>query len=272
MDDYLTRVAEAVRDAVLDETVIVEMPALRTVCRDRIDLPAVIASVPRPEPVAWVATYTEDGTSRVIFAGDSDLAGLHEHPDCWGLKPLYADAVAAQPAVPVGYDPKEIDNVFSTLRYVIGLNPGKKAPTAHCQDIIERVASWSDMGKFHPMYSQFRAAAADRAMLAAAPEAPQVAVQDRRAEACLTAMDHISTETLESFNRVGIKFDATRGYAEELEAEIATLREQNAALVAALEGVLRWIDHWAQTGPGMDFERVEAAADAALACVKGGAV
>ena len=109
-------------------------------------------------------------------------------------------------------------------------------------------------------------------LLAATSEAPQVAVQDRRAEACLTAMDHISTETLESFNRVGIKFDATRGYAEELEAEIATLREQNAALVAALEGVLRWIDHWAQTGPGMDFERVEAAADAALACVKGGAV
>lgn len=82
------------------------------------------------------------------------------------------EPVAAQGSAPVGYDPEEIDNVFSTLRYVIGLNPGKKAPTAHCKDIIEMVASWSDMGKFHPMYSQFRAAAADRAMLAAAPEAP----------------------------------------------------------------------------------------------------
>ena len=56
-----------------------------------------------------------------------------------------------------------------------------------------------------------------------------------------------------------------------VDTEIATLREQNAALVAALEGVLRWIDHWAQTGPGMDFERVEAAADAALSSTKGGA-
>lgn len=234
MTDHLTRVAEAVRDACAEtcneqHTIAERRPIPATICAmhiGHIDLPAIIASVPRPEPVA----------AQVVVPGGlltaADMKALRRFIEC------------AEDCDAGGHDvPKEAMKRLERLGAVRSLGFGRHETTA-----------FGD------------------AMLAAAPEAPQVAVQDRRAEACLTAMDHISTETLESFNRVGIKFDATRGYAEELEAEIATLREQNAALVAALEGVLRWIDHWAQTGPGMDFERVEAAADAALACVKGGAV
>jgi len=239
MDDYLTRVAEAVRDACaaeafMETTLAVEYVSaacpgeiISNMILNNIDLPAVIASVPSPEPVAWIIDWPEAPELGHYLAEEPSPAGRS--------RGLYAEPVAAQPAVP-----------------------------------------------------------------------------DRRAAACMAAMDHISTETLESFNRVGIKFDATRGYAEELEAEIATLRsairamaamlqarewaehvsadpdvtdlevqitelvgtatalrEQNAALVAALEGVLQWIDDWAETGPG--FERVEAAADAALASAKDGA-
>ena len=211
MDDYLTRVAEAVRDATLNKAWQI---GNNGPLRSAIALQAVIASVPRPEPVA------------------------------------------AQPAVPVGYDPKEIDNVFSTLRYVIGLNPGKKAPTAHCQDIIERVASWSDMGKFHPMYSQYRAAAADRAMLAAAPETPHVvddqfeltcpeppARDDRKAIKRLSeAVSAICAQAGESEDEF-TKWLADGGMLEllesgnkamKLEKAVEAAGQQNAALVALL--------------------------------------
>lgn len=167
MDDYLTRVAEAVRDATPNKAWQI---GNNGPLRSAVDLQAVIASVPRPEPgIIYQIRLPGDSESIWRDATESAFWVTTEK----NRRIVYAEPVAAQPAVPVGYDPKEIDNVFSTLRYVIGLNPGKKAPTAHCQDIIERVASWSDMGKFHPMYSQYRAAAADRAMLAAAPEAPQ---------------------------------------------------------------------------------------------------
>ena len=47
MDDYLTRVAEAVRDAVLNETV--DMASTRGFLIECIfDLPKIISSVPRP--------------------------------------------------------------------------------------------------------------------------------------------------------------------------------------------------------------------------------
>lgn len=114
------------------------------------------------------------------------------------------------------------------------------------------------------------------AMLAAAPEAPQpvldrpasiggttfgvgipvrtlVAAAQRRYEAEQTPASQAERQAL---------IDALRRPA--VDAELTKLREQN----ATLEGVLQWIDDWAETGPG--FERVEAAADAALASAKGG--
>ncbi|WP_084299832.1 hypothetical protein [Microvirgula aerodenitrificans] len=135
MDDYLTRVAEAVRDAVLDETVIVEMPALRTVCRDRIDLPAVIASVPRPEPVAWRHSHTH---SLHDLAADVELADGDE----WA-EPLYAEPVAAQPAVPGEIDCSDAPYMPADMEPDLAYRDGWNA----CRD----------------------------AMLAAAPEAPQPA-------------------------------------------------------------------------------------------------
>ena len=104
------------------------------------------------------------------------------------------------------------------------------------------------------------------AMLAAAPEAPQT-IQCNACNWIGSSADAHYLGGREPIGPLCPECHETTGPAD----DAATLREQNAALVAALEGVLRWIDHWAQTGPGMDFERVEAAADAALASVKGGA-
>ena len=226
MDDYLTSVAEAVRSACF-EACNENGGDMGAICT--VDLPAVIASVPRPEPVFYALIDGEE----TQFNGKNAFSRGRT-----GGQPLYAEPVAAQPAVPVGYDPKEIDNVFSTLRYVIGLNPGKKAPTAHCQDIIERVASWSDMGKFHPMYSQYRAAAADRAMLAAAPVAPQTADDAATLRSAIRDMasmlqarewaEHVSTDP----DVTDLEVQVT-----ELAGTATTLREQNAALVAELKAI-----------------------------------
>ncbi|WP_460745461.1 hypothetical protein [Microvirgula curvata] len=154
MDDYLTRVAEAVR-ATCFEACNENGGDMGAICT--VDLPAIIASVPRPEPVAWRHSHTH---SLHDLAADVELADGDE----WA-EPLYAEPVAAQPAEP-----------------------------------------------------------------------------DRRAAACMAAMDHISTETLESFNRIGIKFDATRGYAEELEAEIATLRSAIRDMASMLQA-REWAEH-----------------------------
>ncbi|WP_174874210.1 hypothetical protein [Vogesella oryzae] len=55
--------------------------------------------------------------------------------------------------------------------------------------------------------------------------------------------------------------------------EIERLRTQqpepvNQQMLAALKAVLQWIDDWCETGPNMDFERVEAEADAAIAAAE----
>lgn len=91
-----------------------------------------------------------------------------EHLGC--IRAAQPPAVAV--AVPDGWDAESVRLAFSTLRYIIGLKPdGIKAPCDHVQDIIEKVASWSDMGPCHPVRKQYEAAAAHRAMLAAAPQA-----------------------------------------------------------------------------------------------------
>ena len=85
MDDYLTRVAEAVRDATLNKAWQIGNSGP---LRSAVDLPAVIASVPRPEPVAWRHSHTH---SLHDLAADVELADGDE----WA-EPLYAEPVAAQ--------------------------------------------------------------------------------------------------------------------------------------------------------------------------------
>ena len=60
--------------------------------------------------------------------------------------------------------------------------------------------------------------------------------------------EHVSTDPVVTDLEVQIT---------ELVSTATKLREQNAALVAALEGVLRWIDHWAQTGLGINLPSYE---------------
>lgn len=43
------------------------------------------------------------------------------------------------------------------------------------------------------------------------------------------------------------------------------MTELEKQLLAALKDVLQWIDDWCETGPDMDFERIEEQANAAIA-------
>ncbi len=109
MDDYLTRVAEAVRDATLNKAWQI---GNNGPLRSAVDLPAVIASVPRPEPVS------NNAISQLLCAVQyygsckwSEGMGLIADPTladvraAWdgvyeSVQSLYAEPVAAQVAVP----------------------------------------------------------------------------------------------------------------------------------------------------------------------------
>ena len=289
MDDYLTRVAEAVRDATLKDAGFQIGRLEESPMRDGIDLPSVIASVPRPEPVAWVATYTEDGTSRVIFAGDSDLAGLHEHPDCWGLKPLYADAVAAQPAVPGGLlTAADMKHLRRFAECAEDMDAGGHDVPKEAMKRLERAGAVRSLG-----FGRHETTAFGDAMLAAAPEAPQP-VLDRPASIGGTTFGvGIPVRTLVAAAQRRYEVEQTPASLADrqalidalrrpvVDAELTTLREQNAALVAALidetdaaEALMNWcvknVHKW--NFPEHDtLHRAVENRRAALACVKGGA-
>lgn len=120
MDDYLTSVAEAVRDACAEtcneqHTIAERRPIPATICAmhiGHIDLPAIIASVPRPE------TVSNNAISQLLCAVQyygsckwSEGMGLIADPTladvraAWdgvyeSVQSLYAEPVAAQVAVP----------------------------------------------------------------------------------------------------------------------------------------------------------------------------
>ncbi|AVY95784.1 hypothetical protein DAI18_18340 [Microvirgula aerodenitrificans] len=204
MADYLTRVAEAVRDACaaeafMETTLAVEYVSvacpgeiISNMILNNIDLPAVIASVPRPEPVAWIIDWP-----------DEPELGHHlaENPSRYGRsRGLYAEPVAAQVAVPEQW-----------------------------QAVARECVSHINDGRTQPALS--RSLRKLSAMLAAAPEAPQPA------------------------------------------GDVATLHEQNAALVAALQAFVSFADGRRAELGELSPERsdVVASALAALASAKGGA-
>lgn len=126
------------------------------------------------EPVAWF--YSDNFDKQDNLYRRTTVRDVAEGFARQGRR-VIAQYDAAQPpavavAVPDGWDAESVRLAFSTLRYIIGLKPdGIKAPFDHVQDIIEKVASWSDMGPCHPVRKQYEAAAAHRAMLAATPQA-----------------------------------------------------------------------------------------------------
>ncbi|WP_281661747.1 hypothetical protein [Microvirgula aerodenitrificans] len=209
MDDYLTRVAEAVRDATLNKAWQI---GNNGPLRSAVDLQAVIASVPRPETVA-AQLVMQDGDKSTCSCGPV------RHWECnAGCKAKHsAEAVAAQVAVPV--------------------IPAEKFPPLDrsWSANTEHIAGWNDCRN---------------TMLAAAPEAPQpvldrpasiggttfgvgipvrtlVAAAQRRYEAEQTPASQAERQAL---------IDALR--CPVVDAELTTLREQNAALVAAVEATL----------------------------------
>ena len=233
MTDYVNKVAEAVRDAC--SGIRGFLPKNKQGLVDNmingLNLETIIASVPRPEPVAtWAA-----GTAAIEFALEDATGEGMAFLRCW----LYGDFDVirkewpeAPESVYIGADPLHPETVAM-------LAAAPEAP----EPVLDRPASIGG--------TTFGVGIPVRTLVAAA---------QRRYEVEQTPASLADRQAL---------IDALRRPV--VDAELTTLREQNAALVAALEGVLRWIDHWAQTGPGMDFERVEAAADAALASAKGGA-
>ena len=292
MDDYLTRVAEAVRDAVLNETV--DMASTRGFLIECIfDLPKIIASVPRPEPVAaWAAGTAaiefalEDATGegmaflRCWLYGDFDVI-RNEWPEApesvyIGADPLHpetvamlaaapeAPPVAAQPAVPDGLltaaDMKHLRRFSECAEDCDGHDVPKEDMKR-----LERLGAVRSLG-----FGRHETTAFGDAMLGDTPEAPQTAAQWWLAE-----LDQYGNPTLidgAHGQRAGadqafylhsaLGLAGSRKYAVarvELSEPVAngsnvnhdavgtlrmaiqhnaTLREQNAALVAAVEATL----------------------------------
>ena len=208
-----------------------------------IALRTIIASAPRPGPVAaqpavpggWKLAPVEP-TREMLDAAHTNFRRDVEIDPL--LKTSYRAMLAAAPEAPQTIQCNACDWIGSSAdaHYLGGREP---------------------IGPLCPECHETTGPADGAATLRSAIRAMAAMLQARE------WAEHVSTDPMVTDLEVQIT---------ELVGMATTLREQNAALAAALEGVLRWIDHWAQTGPGMDFERVEAAADAALACVKGGAV
>lgn len=193
MTDYLTRVAEAVRDAMVASTrQFGTVPGIE----NTIDIHAVIASVPRPEPVAWIIDWPEAPELGHYLAEEPSPAGRS--------RGLYAEPVAAQSAVPV--------------------IPAEKFPPLD--------QSWSANTEYIAGWNACR-----DAMLATAPEAPQVADDAATLRSAIRAMaamlqarewaEHVSTSTDPDVTDLEAQITELVGTA-------TKLREQHAALVALL--------------------------------------
>ncbi|AVY95731.1 hypothetical protein DAI18_18040 [Microvirgula aerodenitrificans] len=187
MDDYLTRVAEAVRDATLAcAWQIGDNGPLRSAVK----LPKIIASVPRPEPVAaWAA-----GTAAIEFALEDATGEGMAFLRCW----LYGDFDVirnewpeAPESVYIGADPLHPETVA-----MLAAAPEEPQP------VLDRPASIGG--------TTFGVGIPVRTLVAAA---------QRRYEAEQTPASLADRQAL---------IDALRHPV--VDAELTTLREQNAAL------------------------------------------
>ncbi|WP_315383365.1 hypothetical protein [Microvirgula aerodenitrificans] len=260
MDDYLTRVAEAVRDAMVASTrQFGTVPGIE----NTIDIHAVIASVPRPEPVAWIIDWPEAPELGHYLAEEPSPAGRS--------RGLYAEPVAAQSAVPV--------------------IPAEKFPPLD--------QSWSANTEYIAGWNACR-----DAMLATAPEAPQVADDAATLRSAIRAMaamlqarewaEHVSNDP--DVTDLEVQITELVGTATKLREQNATLGEaislqhangealaervmqaeaQNAALVAAMQNIADEFvpgDEQKLYGTPTDaLDRIRSTARATLASAKGGA-
>lgn len=190
MDDYLTSVAEAVRDACAEtcneqHTIAERRPIPATICAmhiGHIDLPAVIASVPRPEPAAWLFRHPAAGYLTVTDSGNATDDGVF---------PVYAEPVAAQVAVPEQWqavarecvshldDGRTQPALSRSLRKLSAMLDSSVAPPVSVSHGWKLVPVEPTPGMLMAAGAAVHAATywhrAYCAMLAATPEAPQVA-------------------------------------------------------------------------------------------------
>lgn len=221
MTDHLTRVAEAVRDACAEtcneqHTIAERRPIPATICAmhiGHIDLPAIIASAPRPETVAWQPGLRPPSVFKTSDAGRQFVAdyfanGLRRHDFSRYIKAhlaadfacaladgLHSMLAAAPEAVQVAdYEAVIADYARLVRELDVALNGDDAARQASLCDLVAQVKSMKEDAKpavpdgwpteemisaFAAEFSVYRQretfGPAFRAALAAAPEAPQVA-------------------------------------------------------------------------------------------------
>lgn len=270
-DDYLTRVAEEVRDATLNKAWQI---GNNGPLRSAVDLQAVIASVPRPEPVAWIIDWPDEPELGHYLAERPSRAGRSRQ--------LYAEPVAAQGAVPLGtpQNPICIDSEeMARLAEFAGISVDNREDAAgillwvgeHRDDdgavgygLCASLEDYPEEGCY-PLVELPRQQPADgAATLRSAIRAMAAMLQAREWG------EHVSTDPDVTDLEVQIT---------ELVSMATALREQNATLVAALtpfalickEGVVTKTEgHVAVTTCAEYFNRAEKVL-AALASAKGGA-
>ena len=195
MDDYLTRVAEAVRDACaaeafMETTLAVEYVSaacpgeiISNMILNNIDLQAVIASVPRPEPVSnnaisqllcAVQYYGSCKWSQGMgLIADPTLADVRAAWDgvYESVQSLYAEAVAAQPAVPGGLlTAADMKHLRRFAECAEDWDTDEHDVSKEAMKRLERAGAVRSLG-----FGRHETTAFGDAMLAAAPEAPQAA-------------------------------------------------------------------------------------------------
>lgn len=286
MTDHLTRVAEAVRDACaaeafMETTLAVEYVSaacpgeiISNMILNNIDLQAVIASVPRPEPAAWLFRHPAAGYLTVTDSGNATDDGVF---------PVYAEPVAAQVAVPDEIEcsdaPWMSADTEPDIAYRNGWNACRAAMLAAVPEAPQTIqcnaCNWigssadahylggrEPIGPLCPECHETTGPADGAATLRSAIRAMASMLQARE------WAEHVSTDPDVTDLEVQIT---------ELVGTVTTLREQNATLVAALmpfafickEGVV--IKNYVTVTTCAEyFNRAEKVL-AALASAKGGA-